>query len=227
MDGVIVDTEKIWKQAEKEIFSSLGVHVNEKDCNITQSMTTSQVTQFWYEKFPWEGESLFDVEQFVIHRVIELICSSECCMPGIQHFIEGLKSRKIKVGLATNSPAIIIPVVLEKTNTTYLFDATVSADLEVKGKPHPAVYLTAAEQLNVLPGECLVIEDSPSGIKAARQAGMIVVGFTNGGKNQLSGMVDYVIADFEDNVLQSDNARPTDPKQYIMSHVAYSSKPLV
>ncbi|PRX39289.1 HAD family hydrolase [Salegentibacter salegens] len=57
MDGVIIDTEKIWKQAEKEIFSYFGVQVTEEHSKITQSMTTSEVTKFWYEKFPWTHKS--------------------------------------------------------------------------------------------------------------------------------------------------------------------------
>ena len=52
MDGVLIDTEKIWKQAEKEVFSSLGVEVTEENAKLTESMTTSQVTQFWFSKFP-------------------------------------------------------------------------------------------------------------------------------------------------------------------------------
>lgn len=203
MDGVLVDSEKFWKQAEYEIFSALGVGITEEWSLLTQSMTTKEVTKFWYEKFPWKNRKLFDVEQLVIDRVINLIQNTECCIPGIKAFIEDLKKQEFKIGLATNSPELIIPVVLEKTNTTDLFDVLSSADFEIEGKPNPAIYLTTAKKLNVLPHECLVIEDSVSGVEAAKKAGMTVVGLAiNSHKQQLSEIADFVITGFEKEVLQ-------------------------
>jgi beta-phosphoglucomutase-like phosphatase (HAD superfamily) len=73
MDGVIVDSENIWKKAEKEVFTSLGVDVTDAHSELTQSMTTLEVTKFWFGKFPWQNKSLDLVEQMVISRVIELI----------------------------------------------------------------------------------------------------------------------------------------------------------
>lgn len=57
MDGVIVDSECLWKQAEQEVFSSLGVQLTDEYCTITQTMTTAEVTRFWFEKFPWNNTS--------------------------------------------------------------------------------------------------------------------------------------------------------------------------
>ena len=61
MDGVIIDTEKIWKQAEKEVFSGLGVQVTIENSSVTESMTTSEVAHYWFAKFPWKGKSLEEV----------------------------------------------------------------------------------------------------------------------------------------------------------------------
>lgn len=102
----------------------------------------------------------------------------------------------MKIGLATNSPAIIIPAVLKKTNTDTFFDAVSSADVETEGKPDPAIYLTTAQKLNVSPSECLVIEDSVSGAIAAKRAGMTAAGFLTGENNNLSDIADFVITDF-------------------------------
>lgn len=203
MDGVLVDSEKFWKQAEYEIFSELGVMITEEWSLLTQSMTTKQVTEFWYEKFPWKNKNLVDVEQLVIHRVINLIQNTDCCILGIEAFIESLKKQELKIGLATNSPELIIPVVLAKTNTALLFDVLSSADFEIEGKPNPAIYLTTAKKLKVSPYECLVIEDSVSGIEAAKRAGMAVVGFAmKDNEQQLSEIADFVITDFSNNELQ-------------------------
>lgn len=197
MDGVLVDSEKFWKQAEFEIFSALGVPVTDEWSVYTQSMTTKEVAEFWYHKYPWKDKSLHEAETSVIRRVMELIRNADCCIPGIQTFIELLKNRGLKIGLATNSPKMIIPAVLEKTNTAHLFDTISSADAESKGKPDPAIYLTSARKLKVNPKDCLVIEDSHSGIVAGKRAGMTVVEFTNECNSYLSEIADYTLHSFE------------------------------
>ena len=179
MDGVLVDSEGYWKQAEYEVFTSLGVEVTDEQADLTKSMTPLEVTQFWYERFPWGNVALEVVEQLVVSRVIALIESEDCLIDGVKSFIEKLKEKKYKIGLATNSPQRIIPVVLKKLDALHLFDVALSADSEIKGKPDPAIYFSAAEKLGANPEECIVIEDSYSGMLAAKNAGMKVIAFTN------------------------------------------------
>jgi len=193
MDGVIIDTEMIWKKAEKEVFSSLGVKVIDEYSKVTQSMTTSEVTKFWYKKFPWSNIGLKNAEKMVVSRVVELIELEDCLINGVKTFIEKLKSKNYKIGLATNSPFVIIPVVLERIEITHLFDTVSSAEFEAKGKPDPAVYLTTAKKLNIAPKDCVVIEDSYSGMLAAKKAGMTVVDFTNGKRKPNFEIADHII----------------------------------
>jgi len=196
MDGVLVESEAIWKQAEYEVFSSLGVSVTEENSSYTQSLTTKEVTAFWYQKFPWKETPLSEVEEMVVRRVMELILLKDCATLGISAFIKNLKERNFKIGLATNAPEKIIPVVLKKTGTESLFDSVSSADYEEKGKPHPAIYLNTAKKLKVMPEECAVIEDSETGMEAAKKAGMSVIAYTNG-KNTVSlQWADYQIEGF-------------------------------
>jgi len=197
MDGVLIDSESLWKQAEFEVFSSLGVTITEEYSRQTKTMTTIEVAKFWYDKSPWENISLEAAEQMVVRRVIELIQTHSCQIAGIKPFIEKLKACNYKIGLATNSPLQIIPVVLNKLNVFHLFDAISSAELEIKGKPDPAIYLSTAEKLEVTPDACIVIEDSYSGMLAAKNAGMVVVAFTNGNYDIDFDIADYKITSFE------------------------------
>lgn len=197
MDGVIVDSENLWKQAEKEIFSSFGAIVTEEYSAITESMTTAEVTRFWFDKFPWEGEKLETVEQMVVSRVIELIETKDCEIDGVKAFIEKLKYHNFKIGLATNSPNRIIRSVLKKVDILNLFDTITSAEFECKGKPDPSIYITTAAKLNVTAHNCTVIEDSYSGIFAAKNAGMKVIAFTNGFQNRNIELTDYTIESFK------------------------------
>jgi len=198
MDGVLVDSEKLWKQAEKEIFSSLGVNVTDEDSEVTKSMTTTEVSEFWFNKFPWQSKSLETVEQMVVSRVMELITTEDCKINGIKEFIEKLKNNNYKIGLATNSPYKIIPTVLEKLEVTGLFDVISSAEFEENGKPDPAIYINTAAKLNVATKNCLVIEDSHSGMLAAKKAGMTVIAFTNGNPEANFDIADFTINQFDD-----------------------------
>lgn len=172
MDGVIIDSEGFWKQAEFEVFSKIGVELSAELCAVTCSMTTAEVTQFWYERFPWHGKTHNDVENAVVNRVAELINEKGKLIEGVKYLIHRLSSAGYKIGLATNSPACLISVILQKFELENYFDATTSAEFEEKGKPHPSVYNTISRKLNVHPKNCVAIEDTESGLVAAKAAGM-------------------------------------------------------
>lgn len=196
MDGVIIDSEPFWKNAEFEVFSSLGVVLDKEFTDLTQMMTTIEVTKFWYEKFPWESKSLEEVEDMVISRVMELIEQGRAERNGIELFIKQLKSNGFKIGLATNSPYKIIPVVLEKAGIADYFDSIFSAEFVEFGKPDPAIYLMTSKELGIDPENCIVIEDSYSGMLAAKKAGMKVVAFTNGNQDINISLADYKMESF-------------------------------
>jgi len=164
-------------------------------------MTTSEVTKFWFDKFPWENQELHVVEQMVVSKVIDLIETEECSMNGVKPFIEYLRKQNLKIGLATNSPKRIITTVLNKLDISHLFDAVSSAECEDTGKPHPAIYITTAKKLDVEPKNCIVIEDSYSGMLAAKNAGMAVCAFTNGNKDIHFEIADYKLTTFNTELL--------------------------
>lgn len=196
MDGVIIDSEPFWQRAEFEVFSSLGVIVDSEFTSLTKTMTTVEVTKFWYEKFPWESKSMEQVEEMVVSRVIEMIKESGSEIEGIESFIEKLKSNGFKIGLATNSPYKIIPIVLKKAGISEYFDILFSAEFVEFGKPDPAVYLMTSKKLGINPENCIVIEDSYSGMLAAKKAGMKVAAFTNGNQDVNVSLADYKIESF-------------------------------
>lgn len=135
MDGVIVDSEKLWKQAEMEVFSSLGVQLEEEWTEITKTMTTQEVTKFWYDRFPWDNPDPITVEQQVISRVVHLIQEENCCVAGIGEFIKILKGKKYKIGLATNSPYRIIATVLKKQELHIYLITSHLQSLKARGNP--------------------------------------------------------------------------------------------
>jgi sugar-phosphatase len=104
-----------------------------------------------------------------------LIAAKPAALEGVIDTLNFLKLRNIPVGLATSSSSRLIKVVLDKLEIKHLFNFVHSAEMEQFGKPHPAVYLTVAKKLAVLPEKCLVIEDSLNGIISAKAAKMTAV----------------------------------------------------
>jgi beta-phosphoglucomutase len=97
-------------------------------------------------------------------------------LPGAGYWLNQLKSDKWLQALATSSPRGNIGAVFAALGIEEYFDAVVSSEEVKHGKPHPDVFLAAAEKLNVAPGKCIVIEDAPAGIEAAHRAGMKAIG---------------------------------------------------
>jgi mannitol-1-/sugar-/sorbitol-6-/2-deoxyglucose-6-phosphatase len=175
MDGLLVDSEPCWRRAEREVFGSVGVDITDDMARVTAPMTTREVTLHWFRFRPWHGRSLDDVEAAVIARVGELIRTEWRAMPGVRPALALCGAMNWRVALASNSPAVLCDLVLGELGVTPAFHAVISADVVERGKPDPAIYLHAANSLGVAPHDCLVFEDSPGGVRAARAAGMSVV----------------------------------------------------
>lgn len=175
MDGVLINSEPLWKIAETEVLSSLGVPVTEEQIHSTSAMSVKGICEYWYSIHPWKGKTFDEIEDIIVARVIELIKIHDTKMHGVTEILEYFKNKNLKIGLATNSSHDIIEVVLQKTEIKQYFNFIASAKDVENGKPEPDIYLYAAKNLGVNPEECLVFEDSIVGIKAAKSAGMKVV----------------------------------------------------
>jgi HAD superfamily hydrolase (TIGR01509 family) len=173
MDGVLVDSEPLWKIAMEEVFNGLGSKLTKTDFQKTVGMRIDQVITYWKNIEEWEQE-VQSIEYEIIDRMIQLVSENGQPLPGVQDTVIHLNKIK-SVGLASSSPKKLIDSVLNKTQLHSYFHGVFSAELEPFGKPHPAVYLTAANQLGVQPNRCLVIEDSLNGIISAKAANMTVI----------------------------------------------------
>ena len=174
MDGVLIDSEPLWKIAMQEVFDEVGCSLTKTDFQKTVGLRIDEVIQYWYTVQPWENYTAKEVENRIIDKMISLISIHGKPLEGVVETLEFLKSRKIKIGLGTSSYSVLISTVLDKLNIAPYFDFAHSAEHESHGKPHPAVYIKVAEILGVQPRKCLVIEDSFTGFIAGKAAGMMV-----------------------------------------------------
>lgn len=175
MDGVLIDSEPLWKIAMEEVFKSVGCSLTRKDFQKTVGLRLDEVIQYWYEHTGWENATPKEVEEAIVRRMIELLNENGTPLTGVIETLEFLKLKGKKIGLATSSYAVLIDTVLNALSIRQYFDFTHSAENESHGKPHPAVYLTVADQLQIQPKKCLVIEDSLNGIISGKAARMTVV----------------------------------------------------
>jgi len=175
MDGVLIDSEPLWKIAMEEVFRAVGSNLTKADFQKTVGLRIDEVVRFWYQYEGWKNVTPEKIEQDIVNRMVSLIKAHGKPLEGVPETLRFLSENNKKIGLATSSYAILIDAVLEVLELSSFFDFTHSAEHEDFGKPHPAVYLTTAEKLGVSPVRCLVVEDSLNGIISAKAARMKVV----------------------------------------------------
>ncbi len=117
---------------------------------------------------------------------------------GLENFLTELKNDGIKMAMATSATVTDIDFILNKIPIREDFDVIINSSMVSKPKPHPQIFLKAAEKLNMPPEKCVVFEDSLAGIKAAGNAGMKVIGITTGHAAAELQPVDLVINDYSD-----------------------------
>lgn len=175
MDGVIIDSEPLWREALIHCFNKVGFDFSQDKCRVTQGMRLIEVVEYWYAHQPWQGTTLEEVEQDILNKVTELITEKGIAMDGVYESLELFKTKGYKIALASSSASSLINVVLDKLKIRDEFEVIKSAEFLKFGKPHPEVFINTAEDLDVSPINCLVIEDSFHGVLAAKAAVMQVI----------------------------------------------------
>ncbi len=194
------------------MFGALGLHLTEDDVRQTMGLRIDDAVAHWWERFPWEGPACPEVERTITARVAELIERDGEPMPGATGAIAACRRLGLPVGVCSGSYAAVIEAALHRLGLSDAVEVWHSAEWESLGKPHPAVYLTAAAKLGVEPTACLAVEDSFNGALAAKAARMRVVVVPEHAAldSPRWGFCDRLIASLEDvdeGLLQSLGAR--------------------
>ena len=175
MDGVIINSEPLWREAIIYTFKSVGLDFTEDMCRITQGMRLYEVVEYWHHKTPWDGLSVKEVEAALLKKVTDLIIEKGPGLEGVNSSLNYFKSKGYKIALASSSALALITTVLKQLKIEHEFEIINSAEHLNYGKPHPEIFIKTAQQLNVKPINCLVIEDSFHGVLAAKAAVMKVI----------------------------------------------------
>ncbi|SEG87683.1 haloacid dehalogenase superfamily, subfamily IA, variant 3 with third motif having DD or ED [Nonomuraea solani] len=169
MDGTLVDTEGLWWQAAASVAASLGRPLSPADAPHVHGRTVEDVAA--YLGAPGTARPLTAAFADLIGRDLTI-------MPGALELLSGLAATTIPTALVSASPQSIVDLVLPRLGHT--FDLVIANEDTARGKPWPDPYLEAARRLGATPARCVAVEDSPTGIAAARAAGCRVLVVSEG-----------------------------------------------
>ncbi|MGY0615560.1 hexitol phosphatase HxpB [Vibrio sp. FJH11] len=172
MDGVLIDSEPLWQEAQMESLDCFGVCITRDDCEkMTMGKRVDEIAQIWCEVYSLTVPTK-ELEAMILSKLCHRISTSGEAMAGVYEALDYFANQGLKIALATSSNHVVIKAVFERLQLGDKFSVVCSAEDEEHGKPHPDVYLTAARKLQVAVTECLVIEDSFTGLTAAKRANM-------------------------------------------------------
>ena len=176
MDGVIIHSYSYHLRAMQIFAEKHGIDIDEKEI---MNKYFGRQNKDWmpslFEK-DLSAQQLDDLaeEKEAIYR--DIYKDDIEPVPGLINFLMELKEHQVPMAIGTSAPYSNVAFVLEKTNTRQFFEAILDDKKVTLGKPHPEIYLKAADAIKIPPQQCIVIEDSPSGIEAGKRAGAKVIG---------------------------------------------------
>ena len=180
MDGVLINSEPVHFEIWKQIFAEQGIAIS---YDVYKGCIGSTVNRLFELVLEGYGRD-FRGNPAVPERFRELknIYIREKGIPeikGVCELVRSLKADGYTLAVASSSPQDYIEIIVKQLGLSDCFDLLFSAERVARPKPAPDVFLTAAEALGMKPEECLVVEDSENGSKAAKAAGMMCYGFVN------------------------------------------------
>lgn len=177
MDGVLVDTERDWDAARRQVAEASGGRWHRDATTDMMGMSAPEWSRYMHDELGVDADPE-EINRRVVARVLELVGSGPPLLPGAAAAVEGLAAHW-PLALASSANRPVIDAVLETSGLATFFAATVSSEEVARGKPAPDVYLAAAGALGVDPAAAVAIEDSANGIRSAAAAGMTVVAIPN------------------------------------------------
>lgn len=199
MDGVLIDSEPLWRKAEMAVFARRGVWLSEEDCKRWTGLRTDElVKQVLSDTDPTLPAD--EIGEEIIRTVCGLIAEEGRVIEGFRDLALRLHAEGVPLAVATSSPMRVVDTVLARARLENVFSAVVSAEKFPHGKPHPQVYLEACERLGKLPQACVAMEDSLNGTLAAKAARMkaIAIPEPENAENPGFGIADFVVRNAEE-----------------------------
>ncbi len=196
MDGVIVDSHPVHKKTWRKFLESLGKEIDEEHLNfIMEGRKRDEILRYFL------GELSDEQVRALGHQKEQLFREESADMKaidGLREFLWQLSEAKIRLAVASSGSNGRVNYVLDLLDLRHYFQAIITGDQVKYGKPDPTIFRVACDHLRVQPSETLVFEDSVSGVRAAKAAGMRCVGVATNGIIAIlvEAGADHIIPDF-------------------------------
>jgi beta-phosphoglucomutase len=177
MDGTLVDTAELHFQAWVVLAKALGKPFTRADFTATFGWRNPEIIPKLFGKH-YTADQVQELGDRKENLYREQAKNGVELLPGARKLLEDLGAAGFKQGVGSSAPRTNLELILELTETNQFFAAVVSMEDTQRGKPDPEVFLRAAANLNVPAQRCLVIEDAPAGIQAAKAGGMRAIAVT-------------------------------------------------
>ncbi len=177
LDGVLADSEQLWNRAKQEVVQEVGGHWQDDAPRAMMGMSSPEWSAYMKDELgvPLQTD---EINREVVSRIEKLYREELPLLPGAVESVRAIAA-KWRVGLASSSNREIIELFLQESGLAREFSAVVSSEEVPRGKPAPDVYLEAVRRLELSPEECVAVEDSSNGLRAANAAGMRVIAVPN------------------------------------------------
>lgn len=173
MDGLFVDSEPLWLEAETELMRDANYEWTHADQVACLGGPLNRVGQYMSDKSGGKFSGP-EYHEKIIDLMVEKLSTAVSLMPGSLELAQELSAAGVPTALVSASPRIIVDAVFENISN-HGFHFSISADDVIETKPNPACYLKAAEKFEVDIADCLIFEDSLTGIAAGRSSGATVI----------------------------------------------------
>ncbi|WP_041444645.1 HAD family hydrolase [Syntrophobotulus glycolicus] len=199
MDGVIIDSEPIHFVSDQMTLQDYGVEITNEELSKYVGISNPVMWSELREKYGLAAAVEELLAKQMYYKKLLFGGRELQCIEGIESLLRNLKHSGLKIGLASSSPREFIEIIINNLGLAGYFEAVVSGEEVERSKPAPDVFLRAAELLKVNPSDCMVIEDSEHGVKAAKAAGMKCIGYlnTNSGQQDLR-LADKMVSSLKD-----------------------------
>jgi len=172
MDGLLIDSEPLWKEAAESLFLTYEKQLTNEQYSATTGLRTKEFLAHWFRYFGLPEAEITKAETTIVNNVIKLVMQKGRPMPGVEYIFNFFLERNFKIGLASSSPTELIDLVVDLLGIKNHLKGISSASDLAYGKPHPEVYLNCAAKLAAMPEACICFEDSFNGMVAAKAAKM-------------------------------------------------------
>ncbi len=202
LDGTLVDSMWVWVSVDEEYIRKYKL-TKPKDFHAgMEGMSYSETAQYFLDCFPSIPLSREEIMDEWTQMAHEKYMTEVLLKKGAKEFLQDLKERGIKTGIASSNSKQMIVDTLKSHGIAEYIDSVRSACEAGAGKPSPDVYLLVAKDLNAEPKRCLIFEDVPMGILAGKNAGMKTCAvdddFSKGQEEKKRMLADYYIQDYDD-----------------------------